>query len=178
MSYGIFDARHPFECKGVFFPCPSLDKGQCGIQIRCREGVCQCHFPFPQYLALARSCRASTWKHHDEEATFYQALMEASLQPSVALASPECRQGASCRSILHHSSRKCGAPPGVGFLGLPGQRERMQQCNQGCWSTLQGCHGEPCFNPKSTCFDFGVRDVLSFRQHYATSRLVSRVTKY
>jgi hypothetical protein len=54
----------------------------------------------------------------------------------------------------------------------------MQQCNQGCWSTLQGCHGEPCFNPKSTCFDFGVRDVLSFRQHYATSRLVSRVTKY
>ena len=52
------------------------------------------YFLFPQFLALERFCQASTWKRHDREETFYQALIEASLPPPVALA-----QSAGCREL-------------------------------------------------------------------------------
>ena len=103
--------------------------------------------PDPQYLAPARSFRAPTAKCHDGEETLYQALMEASPRPSVALHGPECWQGASlAASTLHRWSHKCGAPPGqirlVGYLARQDQgRSRMQHNHH--WATLQG---EDCFS--------------------------------
>ena len=119
MSQGIFDARvTPSSANGssiLALPGQRTMRHTNPLQRRCMS----MSLPVPQY-------RASIWEHCDEEATFYQALMEASLQPSVARAP----------NVEFHPGRLGSwVPP-----GLPGRRRCSGMFHHGCWLTLKG-HG-------------------------------------
>ena len=100
--YGTLYACDPVQRKRVISAGLFLNEGPCSAMQHANFLGRRCMSVLlpPQYLALARSFRAPTAKSHDGEKTLYQALMEASPRPSVALHGPEWPQGASYVSTL------------------------------------------------------------------------------